>query len=238
MGLLISSSAAENQEAAEIIYCGVASVWARESSSVWGVEYREFSKRSISRICLLGEHIFNDEALPREPGPFKRAAAFCILTQLFLSVDIRALQGADFLTLNDRRDWLSRLALSTIPGVLSACEVELGGRWVRLTKEWVPATIHLRLEMLNWLRWLVKPIEGDTKVSLARLNRMVLALSMVIEQSYYISGNHDVITCDVMNRGHECMQSVVKDERALIDLLSATSLHRSGEPQFFCTACN
>ncbi len=226
MGLLTSGPLEENIEAVMQVYRAIGSEWSRTAAPVWGFDYLDFSKISISQICLLGEKVFTDAALPSSPGPFKRAAALCILTHLFLKHDIRPRQGADFLTPDDRRDWKSRLALATVPAVLANCEIKIGDKWQRLSKTWGPATTHLRLELLNWLRWLVIPIEGDTKISIARIYRMVLALSMVIEQSYYIAGNQGRMTCDVMNMSHDCMQVVTKDMRALFDLLSATTKHK------------
>jgi hypothetical protein len=148
---------------------------------------------SVSQICLLAqEHIFSGKSLPLHPGPFKRAAAFCLLFRQFVDVEFVPLNKGRRMSQEESVAWRSRLAALSIPMVLGFCIV----KGERMKKRWRPATDHLKGELLNWLRWMDPPLE-EGAVRLDRVLRSILVFAMLIEQSYYITDS-EIVGCDVM----------------------------------------
>jgi hypothetical protein len=165
----------------------------------------KFSTSSISRACHIAKDlIFNEGGFPGKPGPFKRAAATAILARCVVDMEFLMAEGADPLTDEEKDAWKARIAFLTINAVLGDSVVELTtGSFALGEKEWEPATIHLKLELLALLRWLDGfMIDGDLDQD--RLCRAVMALAMIIEQSYYLVDSG--CSCPVMGNSH-CLPS-------------------------------
>lgn len=171
---------------------------------------------SLSRIGHIGEELFSGKSLPNQPGPFKRAAAVAVLLRMFGEFSWQPKHGAERLSLREELYFRTRFALATVPVTLHLVTATLDGTSVKLNKLWLPATLHLQVEMLNWLRWLEKPMVGETAIDLSRLHRTVLAFSMVVEQSYYLVDSQT--SCDVMHRAQTCIEEAKKDDQGWRDL--------------------
>jgi hypothetical protein len=171
--------------------------------------YWEFSidvkRKSIARTYKFVEDLFSgNPALVAKPGPFKVAAAFLISGMRFVEFEFHPLHELGKpLEPAEIRDWTNRLLFRSISALLS--ELKLGSTGQRLTKKWNTPTLHYRLDFLNFLRWTEFPILGPVtppqemkpSVDMFRLNRLIMAVTLIIESCYYLSGN--TISCDVMN---------------------------------------
>jgi len=68
MGLLSDGSLEENLKALEIIFEDVLDNWDRHISLPNGFSV-EIGLKSLSRICLIGDQLFDDHTFPSQPGP-------------------------------------------------------------------------------------------------------------------------------------------------------------------------
>jgi len=192
MGLLSEGEFDGDRQLALYVCRVLAKLWDEEFATPWGYEITIFS-RGIDRSChLASEHLFTDETFPKSPGPFKRAAAFAILLRQQVEIEFRPVAGNDPMSDAQKEAWMARLALLAIPIILKMSNIK--GK--RLVKNWVPATEHLRCEVLAWLRWLKPPLVGASAIDIARLCRSILVFAMVIEQSYYLVGAE--VNCEIM----------------------------------------
>jgi len=215
MGLLTDGDVEENLQTLKRIISEILVDWednllAKENLSL------EVSSLALSRICLLGEALFDGYTLPEQPGPFKRAAALCGLIRMFGKITWKPGSGRPPLTDLKEQAWLARFALATVPVALYQMEVILDSEVAILSKAWEPATLHLQVELLNWLRWLEPPQLPSEEVDLGRLQKTVMALAMVIEESYYLVDSEP--HCDVMHRATDCLVGTLEDETYRQDL--------------------
>jgi hypothetical protein len=190
----------ENTQLMEEILKGVGSFIL--SNRAFGFEDIDFGLRSISRACrIAGEVIFNSHFFPDHPGPFKRAAAAAILTRCYVDMQFKPAQGGEGISADERIAWRSRVAFLTIDPILSVSSLPTPSGAIQLgTKRWYPATSHLKLELLALLRWLDDFKTPDGELSESRLCRAVMALAMIIEQSYYL--REAQTNCPVMGQGN------------------------------------
>jgi hypothetical protein len=207
MGLLSNESTEENFQQAANILEGVLQDW--EDSPLGKSLGVEFSASSLRALCSIADqHIFSGAFFPKVPGPFKRAAAFAILIRHLLEINFYKLEGPKRTRIEDPEleiDWRARLAFAIISPTLGL--IKLGHTDHNLKKVWAPATPHLQVELINWLRWLQAPKESqDNSYNIVRACRSILGLAMIIEQSYYITGNASRMQCDVMN-AVDCVDS-------------------------------
>ena len=115
-----------------------------------------------------------------------------------LQEDGKQIEGAE------KREWTTRFLVRALPLFLS--QLKLASTGEKLTKQWKIPTAHYKLDFLNFLRWTEFPILGPTNppqemepiVDIVRLNRMVMAITLIIEACYYITDNK--INCDVMHQ--------------------------------------
>lgn len=214
MGLLSDAGLEENLASLRLVYGEVLDNWHRSILHDEGLEL-EIGTMSMDRICLIGEALFDGRTFPKQPGPFKRAAAVCALTRMFGQMWFKPTSRPEALTKAENMAMQARFALSTVPVIFSLMTAELDGTEVRMTKKWVPSTLHLQIELLAWLRWLEKPLvpaaESNMRerVDLSRLQRTVMGLAMIIEQSYYLVGA--TVECEVMHKASNCLASVNED---------------------------
>ena len=179
--------------------------WNAKRCAHWGFAIG-VRRRSIAKTYKLVEDLFTgNPALVAEPGPFKVAAAFLIFGIRFVEFEYYPLRE-DGKKLDDaeRRDWTNRLLFRAISVLLS--QLKLASTGDRLTKNWNTPSLHYRLDFLNFLRWTEFPILGPATppqaikptVDIVRLNRLIMAITLIIESCYYLSGS--TINCDVINR--------------------------------------
>ena len=202
MGLLTDGDLADNLHSLRPLVQEVLDDWEasvlRDEGITLGI-----SNLALSRICLLGESLFDGVTFPRQPGPFKRAAALCALMRMFGQFSWMPTQGRSKFTRAEEQAWVARFSLATVPVSLFMMETVLDGATVVLQKHWQPATLHLQVELLAWLRWLEAPRLSEEAVDLSRVQKTVMALAMIIEQSYYlVDAGTD---CDVMHRSTDCL---------------------------------
>ena len=215
MGLLSSGDLTENLSALQVVVGDVLQNWDRSVLPDDGLELHVGTK-ALSRICHIGDELFNDVALPRQPGPFKRAAATAVLMRMFGQYWWTPLQGRENLAPDEEIAWRARFSLATVPVTLFLIKATLDGEDVQLSKPWEPATVHLQLEMLNFLRWLERPQVSETAIDMSRLQRTVLGMAMIIEQSYYLIGAK--VDCDVMHKAQNCIAAIHQDDLLWRDL--------------------
>jgi hypothetical protein len=148
----------------------------------------------VDRSCLLAQdYLFTGNSFPLSPGPFKRAAAFALLLRQQFDVKFVPIGDNPEMSSEQVAAWTARVALLSIPIVLKIGSV----KGVKLAKDWVPATDHLRCEMLAWLRWMRAPLDVTGSIDIARLLRSILVFAMAIEQSYYLKGAQ--VECEIMS---------------------------------------
>lgn len=197
MGLLCSDSRDDDRKMVSTILEGVCQYWdihaTKDSKSS-----PEFTTKGVDRICRFAEeHVFTQKFFPTPPGPFKRAAALVVLVRHLECITFINKGSVDSMITDEEvlTDYKAKFAFYCIAPTLKNCRLADCGD--KLLKTWAPATNHLRAEMIAWLKWLESPSEGSV-FDVPRLCRAIMALAMIVEQSYYISGNK--IVCDVMNK--------------------------------------
>ncbi len=195
MGLLDGEDASTDHKTVGTILEGVSIYWDKYLQKETNCSV-EFSSKGVDRLCrFASKHIFTSEFFPLQPGPFKRAAALVILVRhlecvSFLRSGSEYEKDEELLT-----DYKAKFAFYCIAPTLK--HLRLSKSSSPLEKIWAPATNHLRAEMIAWLKWLEAP-SLDGVFDGPRLCRAIMALSMIIEQSYYITSNE--INCDVMEK--------------------------------------
>jgi len=123
-----------------------------------------------------------------------------ILTRSVIETEFAMAPAAEALSPEESDAWRARIAYLTINAVLGDSVVTLAsGPFTMSVKEWEPPTIHLKLELLALLRWL-DGFMVDGELIQDRLCRAVMALAMIIEQSYYLVGSN--CPCPVIGQAY------------------------------------
>lgn len=201
MGLL-RDEAAEDIDVLKKIFTAVESFW-EENLSEWGLKIK-FEANSIEYISqIASDFLFDEKTFPGSPGVFKRAAAMSLFTRMFVDITFETIDRSPIASLYTEKEleaWGARIAFLTIPIVLKNCTFKSEkGEIIQPKKDWVPASLHMRLEFLALLRWMEAPEEEDGKtLDSERLARAVMAFALIIEQSYYLTGSK--IECDVHDK--------------------------------------
>src|ERR1051325_7474225 len=151
MGLLSSESGNSDYSQALLIADSVAEDWNLASSKVYGIDLY-IVENSVVACCDKGAELFSSGCFPDQPGPFKRAAAFCVLGTLYPFFKMTGEQAPqrDF----ERHAWLARFMALSIPAVLARTKVNVNGKWVVLDDWRGFPSPHYLLEFLAWRRWL------------------------------------------------------------------------------------
>ncbi|WP_395732608.1 hypothetical protein [Prosthecobacter sp.] len=195
MGLLDGEDAKIDHKTVSTLLEGVSIYWDKYLKDETGCS-PEFTSKGVDRLCrFASKHIFTSEFFPKQPGPFKRAAALVILAR---HLECVSFIGTASVYLKDEEkltDYKAKFAFYCIAPTLK--QLRLTKSAANLEKTWAPATNHLRAEMIAWLKWLEAP-SLDGVFDGPRLCRAIMALSMIIEQSYYITKNN--LICDVMEK--------------------------------------
>lgn len=178
--------------------------WNKYHASKWGFQV-EVSRKSISTAHFFVEDLLQDNPmLPINPGPFKLAAAFLVSSTYFVKFTFHRLDTKEPLNEDDSNIWKSRLLFKAIPVFLSQLTLKQTGK--KLSKKWDVPTPHYRLDFLNFIRWCEFPLIGPKNppppnkptVDILRVNRLVMAVNLIIETCYYLCENS--INCDVMGQ--------------------------------------
>lgn len=174
-------------------------------SKAWGFRIAVDSARIDRAWCFFDDILTENPALPDTPGPFKIGAAFLVSAMHFVEFDFTPLgEGDAEIDKAGRKVWKSRLLLKAIPVVLN--QLILRSTGTKLAKNWDVPSLHYRLDFLNFVRWCEFPIDGPVDppppskptVDVVRANRLILALTLIIEACYYNSENN--LTCDVRGK--------------------------------------
>lgn len=180
--------------------------WDVNHSKKWGFTI-DASRKSIARAHIFVSDLLTDNpALPPDPGPFKIAAAFLVSGMHFVQFSFFPLQRAEALSESEQMIWKSRFLFKAIPVFL--LQLKLVKTNKKLAKTWDTPTLHYRLEFLNFIRWCEFPLIGPSSppppnepmVNMVRLNRLIMAITLIIEACYYLSENEG--KCDVKNQIH------------------------------------
>jgi len=182
-------------------------LWNKNHSRRWGFTI-DVSRQSIRRAHFFVEDLFTDNpALPPNPGPFKVAAAFLVSGMHFFEFNFYPLNGGKVPSTNaEKKFWKSRLLFKGLSLFLLQLKLTATGR--KLEKVWDVPSLHYRLELLNFIRWCEFPIDGPADpppphkptVDMVRVNRLVMAMTLIIEACYYLAEND--VKCDVRGRVH------------------------------------
>jgi len=198
MGLLLTDTS-EDLSALKRLF----QAFAQSSESTFrhwgfGIDFVESSLAGISEIA--SHNLFDGTRFPTEPGAFKRAAAVCLCTRMFVDVKFRAIgdpKAFEKMYTEEELDaWIARIAFMLIPMVIARSVFTLqDGKQIQPSKCWQPASFHVRLELLGFLRWLETPVDAAGALDADRLAKAILALALIIEQSYYLVDAE--LHCDV-----------------------------------------
>lgn len=205
MGLLIADDA-NDLTSLKKLFQGCATA-ANELLDPWGfkISFLEKSLQGISEIAK--DNLFDGVRFPKEPGAFKRAAAVCLCARMFVDVKLEYAEGMEPFDDENEDAWRVRIAFLLIPMVIQRCIFTLeDGSTIRPCKVWKPASFHVRMEILGLLRWLETPIDASKALDADRLAKAILALALIIEQSYYLVDAN--LNCDV----HDKAQCYDKDD--------------------------
>lgn len=195
MGLLCSGPYEVDKVLCYRVCRSLVRIWEANLAGPWGYDLI-IESPGVDRSCLLAQDfLFTGTSFPSSPGPFKRAAAFALLLRQQFDIRFVPVDGnSEEMTAEQVDAWRARVALLSIPIVLKIGSIQ--GR--KLEKDWIPATDHVRCEMLAWLRWMRPPVDVTGSIDIARLLRSILIFAMTIEQSYYLVGA--TTDCDVIGR--------------------------------------
>lgn len=194
--------------------------WNENHSKSWGFCI-EVSRKSIHRAHFFAEDFFiNNPALPPNPGPFKLAAAFLVSGKHFFQFRFFSLPGSELPSQDEQTLWKTRFLFKAIAIFLLQLKLNKTNR--QLQKLWDAPTLHYRLELLNFIRWCDFPVLAPVPsppskpiVDILRLNRMVMAFTLIIESCYYLCEN-DEVKCDVKGNVH--LHATELDESIRADL--------------------
>ena len=194
--------------------------WNENHSKSWGFCI-EVSRKSIHRAHFFAEDFFvNNPSLPPNPGPFKLAAAFLVSGKHFFELLFFPVQGGEIPPKEEQSLWKTRFLFKAI--TIFLLQLKLNKTDKQLQKLWDAPTFHYRLEFLNLMRWcdfpiLALPLTPTSKpiVDILRLNRMVMAFTLIIESCYYLCEN-DEVKCDVKGNVH--LDAAELDESVRADL--------------------
>lgn len=196
--------------------------WNTKRCGHWGYSV-DAKRKSIAAAYKFTEDLFTDNpALVSEPGPFKVAAVFLISGMKFIEFVYYPLKVVGKpMEPNEKRDWNNRLMMRAVSALLPQLKLTSTGK--RLTKVWQTPSPHYRLDFLNFLRWTEFPEIGPSNpsqeikpsIEFVRLNRLIMAVTLIIESCYYLSENK--ISCDVLN--HLEIKTEGLDDASRKDLL-------------------
>lgn len=182
----------------------VCSRWNVKHSENWGfsLTVEGDSLRVVQKLWQ--DLLSGNPEFPKNPGPFKCAAAFLVAAWAELRFVFTPLDGAPELTPKQSNYWKSRFLFKTIPLILQQWTLKKGGVEIPLKKIWDVPTIHYRLDFLNFIRLSELPLECPSKtefegrrvINMVRTSRLIMAFALIIECCYYQSGNE--LTCDMM----------------------------------------
>ena len=194
MGLLTLKQGQEDYLKSHAIAASVSGLWNAHCSGIWGYDLH-WHVPNINQCCDLGDKLFRSGFFPEGPGPFKRTAAYLVLGKLypFYSIQVRA--GLDPLSPDEKQAWLTRFLILSVPAILRQITIDIEGNTIPMNAWKGFPSLHFQLEFLTWLRWLETLEKHSTKLSIgewdelqtARLSRMVMAGSLIIESVYYSS---------------------------------------------------
>ena len=179
--------------------------WDERSSSRYGFKI-EASKKSIARAHFFVDDLLTENpALPADPGPFKITAAFLVSAMHFIKFRFITDDGSE-MSEAQKTLWKSRILFKAISVFLLQLKLTASGK--TLIKIWDAPTIHYRLDFLNFIRWCEFPLDGPANppppnkptVDVVRINRLIMALTLIIEACYYLAEND--IKCDVKGKVH------------------------------------
>jgi hypothetical protein len=177
--------------------------WNANRCAHWGFSL-DAKRKSIARAYKFTEDLFTDNpAMVPEPGPFKVAAVFLVSGMKFIEFEYFPLKDVGRkMDEVEKRDWNNRLMVRAVTALLPQLKLSSTGN--KLTKHWQTPSAHYRLDLLNFLRWTEfpessssNPQEIQPSIDFVRLNRLIMAVTLIIESCYYLSGNE--VRCDVLN---------------------------------------
>jgi len=164
------------------------------------------NRKSIARTHFFLQDFFTcNPALVSEPGPFKIAAGFVVGGMQMIEFNFYPLvEDGKQMDAAEKREWTNRLLVRSLPIFLS--QLQLASTGEKLKKTWQIPTAHFKLDFLNFLRWSEFPFIATVNppkdmppiVDIVRLNRLVMAITLIVESCYYLSENS--INCDVMHQ--------------------------------------
>src|SRR5262245_22899523 len=132
MGLLTSERGQSDYQQALLIADSVAEDWNSTNNKTCGIDLYVVEKNLVA-CCDIGDALFSSNYFPKQPGPFKRAAALCVLGRLYPFFKMIGDQTPQ--TDRERHAWISRFLVLTIPAVLSRTKVFITQKWVIL-EDW------------------------------------------------------------------------------------------------------
>ncbi len=182
--------------------------WNTASNLTWGFSIK-VERESVERAHDLWFDILDDnQYFPPKPGPFKCAAAYLVVAWAEVEFIFEPQEGAEALTEGQKRLWKSRFLFKSLSLVLKQLGISRDGKTIHLMKNWDTPTVHYRLDFLNFLRWTELPLDGPPNppppshptINMVRVNRLIMALALIIESCYYLAGNEP--ECDVMHKAN------------------------------------
>jgi hypothetical protein len=191
--------------------------WNTSSVATYGFSIR-VDGASVFRAYSLWEAILHgNSAFPKEPGPFKCAAAFMVCAWAEVKFCFEAADEAAMPTDDQKRLWKSRFLFKALPLILKQWGTQVGSGRTSLAKNWDVPTVHYRLDFLNFLRWTELPLQGLKTppppslptLNMERTNRLIMAFSLIIEVCYYQSGNE--LQCDIMGTAQIRTSEILED---------------------------
>ena len=112
-----------------------------------------------------------------------------------------------------KRTWHVRLMMLTIPQLFAALRVKVNSGWRELSWPGFPSD-HYQLEFMNFLKWLdhfekfrqaITQHEEWDEFAKKRLARMVMAVSLSLEASYYAGHSSG---CELRGQNGGCMSKL------------------------------
>ena len=178
--------------------------WAENYSQKRGFTI-DATKKSIKQAHFFVQDILTQNpALPADPGPFKTTAAFLVSGMHFFQFQFYPTDGRPAMSDVEKTIWKSRILFKAIPVFLLQLQLTQTGQ--KLKKVWDAPSIHYRLDFLNFIRWCEFPLTGPSNppppnkptVNVVRVNRLIMAITLIIEACYYLSENE--VKCDVKDQ--------------------------------------
>lgn len=189
-------------------------LWQHDLEDMYGFR-GVVSVPSLEECLKKGAALFDEEPhyFSSPPGPFKRVAAFLVLSCLYPFIGFEPRFSAHRRLAmpknnHDRRIWHVRFAVFMLPTLFYRLKVKIDEEWQRLQWPGFPSQ-HYQLEFMNMLKWLdgfdhlqhcISPHEEWDSFCKKRLARMVMATSLALEASYYANTNkEEAVLCGKIN---------------------------------------